>query len=117
QWEPCSPDELFAWSQQMLQDARSFLRLQPAYKFISDGIDLINGDFQVSGVQSLSGVRTESTVRNTREIVAAQTNLKIIPSFKAESEQYREQNNALNKGFLGWQNMTFADRRLRAAWQ
>jgi hypothetical protein len=116
-WDACSPDELFAWSQQMLSDARSYLRLQPAYKYISDGLDIINGDFAVTDVQSMSSVRTESTVRNTREIVAAQTNLRIIPAFKSEAEQYREQNNILNKGFMAWQNMTFADRRLRAAWQ
>ena len=116
-WDACSPDELFAWSQQMLADSRSYLRLQPAYKYISDGMDIINGDFLVTDVQSLSNVKTEGTVRNTREIVAAQTNLRIIPAFKSESEQYREQNQILNKGFMAWQGMTFADRRLRSAWQ
>src|SRR5271170_4801081 len=79
-WDACSPQELFSWSQQMLSDARSYLRLQPAYKYISDGLDMVNGDFLVTDVQSLSNVRTESTVRNTREIVAAQTNLRMIPS-------------------------------------
>jgi hypothetical protein len=117
EWLPCSPDEIFAWSQQMLSDARSYLRLQPAYKYIADGFDIINGDFAVTDVQSLSSVKTESTVRNYREIVAAQTNLRIIPSFKSEGEMYREQNSILNKGFMSWQNMTFADRRIRAAWQ
>ena len=117
QWDPCDPNELFAWSQQVLADARSYLRLQPAYKYISDGIDLVNGDFLVTDVQSLSNVKTETTVRNTKEIVAAQTNLRIIPAFKSEAEQYREQNNILNKGFMAWQNMTFADRSLRKAWQ
>ena len=116
-WDACSPDELFAWSQSMLADGRSYLRLQPAYKYISDGMDLVNGDFLVTDVQSLSNVKTEQTLRNTREIVAAQTNLRIIPAFKAESEQYREQNQILNKGFMAWQNMTFADRMLRKAWQ
>jgi hypothetical protein len=116
EWLPGSPDEIFAWSQQMLSDARSYLRLQPAYKYIPDGFDIINGDFAVTDVQSLSSVKTESTVRNYREIVAAQTNLRIIPSFKS-SEIYREQNQILNKGFMAWQNMTFADRRVRAAWQ
>lgn len=116
-WDPCSPDELHAWAQSMLQDARSYLRLQPAYKYIQDGIDLVNGDSETVNVQSLSNVRTDHTVRNTREIVAAQTNLRIIPAFKSEAEQYREQNAILNKGFMAWQNMTFADRQLRKAWQ
>jgi hypothetical protein len=117
EWTPCSPDELFAWSQQMLSDARSYLRLQPAYKYISEGMDIINGDFLVTDIQSLSNVKTEATVRNTREIVAAQTNLRIVPAFKSEAEQYRDQNAILNKGFMAWQNMTFADRQLRKAWQ
>lgn len=118
EWKPCAKEELFSWSQQMIQDAQSFLRLQPAYKYISEGIDIINGDAMLgSQVQSLSSVRTESTVRNTREIVAAQTNLRIIPTFKSEAEEYREQNTILNKGFMCWQNMTFADRALRQAWQ
>ena len=117
EWTPCSPDDLFGWSQSFIQDSRSFLRLQPAYKYISDGYDLINGDYLVSDVQNLSNAKTESTVRNTREIVAAQTNLRIIPAFKCEYEECREQNAILNKGFMAWQNMTFADRRLRGAWQ
>src|SRR5579872_7288754 len=117
EWVPCSPDELFSWTQQMISDARSYLRLQPAYKYISDGLDIINGDFLVTDIQSISNVKTESTVRNTREIVAAQTNLRIIPAFKAENEMYRDQNQILNKGFMAWQNMTFADRQVRKAWQ
>ena len=117
EWSPCSPESLFAWSQQMLQDGRSYLRLQPAYKYIADGVDLVNGDFLVTDVQSMSNVKTETTVRNVKEIVAAQTNLRIIPAFKAESEQYAQQNTILNKGFMAWQNMTFADRSLRRAWQ
>jgi len=116
-WEACSSDELFAWSQQMLQDGRSYLRLQPAYKYIPDGLDIINGEFLVTDVQSLSNAKTELTARNTKEIVAAQTNLRIIPSFKAENEEYEDQNHILNKGFMAWQNMTFADRRIRGAWQ
>jgi hypothetical protein len=117
EWRAGSPDELFAWSQQSLGDGRSYLRLQPAYKYITDGMDIINGEYLLSSVQSLSSVRTEQTARNTRELVAAQTNLRIVPAFKSEAEQYREQNQILNKGFMAWQNMTFADRRLRAAWQ
>lgn len=110
-------DEQFAWSQQMIQDARSYLRLQPAYKYIASGLDLINGESDPTSVQSLSSVKTESTVRNTREIVAAQTNLKIVPEFKSSSEEYRQQTSVLNRSFLAWQNMTFADRRIRSAWQ
>jgi hypothetical protein len=117
EWEACSPNELFAWSQQFLADSASYLRLQPAYKYIADGMDIINGEFLVTDVQSLSNVKTESTARNTKEIVAAQTNLRIVPSFKSESEAYREQNDILNKGFIAWQNSTFADRALRKAWQ
>ncbi len=117
EWDACGADDLFAWTQQMLTDARSYLRLQPAYKYITDGMDMINGEFLVTDVQSLSNVKTESTVRNTKEVVAAQTNLRIIPAFKSEAEQYREQNNILNKSFMAWQNMTFADRALRKGWQ
>jgi len=117
EWESCSPEEQFGWAQSMIQDARSYLRLQPAYKYISDGMDLVNGDLLVTDVQSLSSVKTEATVRNTREIVSAQTNLKIVPAFKAEHELYRDQNQILNKGFMAWQSMTFADRNIRKAWQ
>ena len=116
-WEPCSPDELFAWSQTMLNDGRSFLRLQPAYKYIAAGQDIVNGDSDITSVSSLSSVKTELTVRNTKEIVAAQTNLKIIPEFKSSSDDYREQSAGMNKAFVAWQNMTFADRRIRGAWQ
>ena len=117
EWETCNPDALFAWTQQHLQDSRSFLRLQPAYKYIATGMDIVNGDNELSSTGSLSSVRTDLTLRNSREIVAAQTNLKIIPEFKSPVEDYREQSAGLNKAFGAWQNMTFADRRIRSTWQ
>ena len=113
----CTPDQLSAWAADTISDGKSYLRLQPAYSFIQDGLDLVNGDWNKARVQSLSNVTTDQTVRNVKELVAAQTNLRIIPVFKCNIPEFRHQNDILNKGFIAWQRMTFADRRIRKAWQ
>ena len=112
-----SYDELFSWTRDIVNDGRSYLRLQPAYPFIQDGLDLVNGEAMKSNVQTLSSVKTETTVRAVKELVAAQTNIRIIPAFKSEIGEMSQQTGILNKGFMAWQGMTFADRKLRKAWQ
>jgi hypothetical protein len=111
-------DELFSWTRDIITDGRAYLRLQPAYPFIQDGLDLVNGEMMKnSNVQTLSSVRTETTVRAAKELIAAQTNIRIIPAFKSEIGEFAGQTSILNKGFMAWQGMTFADRKLRKAWQ
>jgi len=113
-----SPDSLLAWAKDIVSDGRAYLRLQPAYPFISDGIDLVNGEGpSTTPIGTLSHMRTDQTVRNIKEIIAAQTNIRIIPAFKSNVDEFRQQEMILNKSFMAWQGMTFADRRLRKAWQ
>jgi hypothetical protein len=114
----CTPDEISAWCDGVISDAKSFLRLQPAYPFIQDGLDIVNGIWsQTTQVPALSNLKTDSTLRNLKEIVAAQTNIRIIPAFKTEIGEFRAQNQILNKDFMNWQVRTFADRQLRKGWQ
>jgi hypothetical protein len=115
--EICTPDELLAWAKDIVSDGRSYLRLQPAYPYIQDGLDIVNGESQATGIATLSRMKTDQTTRNVKELIAAQTNIRIIPAFKSDIEEFRQQTVILNKSFMGWQGMTFADRRLRKAWQ
>jgi hypothetical protein len=110
-------DSLLAWARDIVSDGRSYLRLQPAYPFIQDGVDLVNGEAVTTPIGLLSRMRTDQTVRNAKELIAAQTNIRIIPAFKSNMEEFKRQESILNKSFLAWQGMTFADRRLRKAWQ
>lgn len=112
-----SDDELAAWCRDIIADGRSYLRLQPAYPYIQDGLDLINGDFERQKVDKLSDLKTEATVRNIKELVAAQTNIRMIPAFNTQITEFAKQTVILNKGFMAWQGMTFADRKIRKAWQ
>lgn len=109
--------EMLAWSSSAVQDGKSFLRMQPAYNFIQQGLDMVNGVWKSSSVQSLSNVTMELTVRNLKELVAAQTNIRIIPAFKTEVPEFEDQRDMMNKCFMSWQQMTFADRKIRKAWQ
>ena len=115
--EICTPDELISWAANIVSDGKAYLRLQPAYPYIQSGLDIVNGESNRARVQSLSDVTTDQTVRNVKELVAAQTNLRIIPVFKCNIPELRTQNDILNKGFIAWQRMTFADRHIRKSWQ
>ena len=115
--EVATPDTLLAWAKDIVSDGRSYLRLQAAYPYIQDGIDLVNGESPTTPVGTLSRMKTDQTVRNTKEIIAAQTNIRIIPAFKSNIEEFKSQEQILNKSFMAWQGMTFADRKLRKAWQ
>src|SRR5215475_13342401 len=112
-----TPESLLAWTRDVISDGRSYLRLQPAFPFITDGIDLVNAEPKSTPIGLLSKVRTDQTVRNAKELIAAQTNIRIIPAFKAAQEEFKAQEGILNKAFMAWQSMTFADRKLRKAWQ
>lgn len=115
--ELSTPDTILAWAKDIVSDGRSYLRLQAAYPYIQDGLDIVNGETATTMVGTLSRMRTEGTTRNVKEIVAAQTNIRIIPAFKSGIEEFKQQENILNKSFMAWQSMTFADRKLRKAWQ
>lgn len=110
-------DEQFSWAKEVIQQAKSYLRLQPAHPYIQDSLDLINGDYMKSTQMTLSGVKTDLVVRNLRELNASQSNLRIIPAIKSEASEFRDTAIVLGKCNLHWQSKTFADRTIREAWQ
>ncbi len=110
-------DSILGWAREAIQQGKTYLRLQPAYPYIQDGLDLLNGDLHKSKVQTLSDARTELCVRNVKELVASISNIRIIPSFTTESEDFKSQQSLLNKLYIAWQTMTFADRSIRKGWQ
>ena len=113
-------EQIVDWATNAVADGRTYLRNQPAYRFIQDGMDLVNGDLDNIDylyTSTLSNCKSEVTVRNLKELVAAQTNIRVIPAFKSEIPEFRDQVTILNNSFMGWQNGTFFDRRLRKAWQ
>lgn len=116
-FHPCNPSDLLGWCKEAVQQSKTYLRLQPAYPYIQEGLDLINGDFHRSKISTLSDAKTDTVVRNIKELIAAQTNIRVIPAFSTENEEFREQQVILNKLYMSWQTMTFADRILRKAWQ
>lgn len=110
-------DKILSWSNEIIQQGTTYLRLQPAYPYIQAGIDLINGINNPSTIQTLSDAKTESVVRNLKELIAAQSNLRIIPNFKTAVSEFENQAAILNKAYMSWQTMVFADRAIRQAWQ
>lgn len=114
---PFSKEDLFGWVRECVQSGEKYLRDQPAYPYIQEGLALVNGETFRSRVSTLSDARTESVIRNLKELVAAQTNVRIIPAFITEIEEFKPQQEILNKLYVAWQTMTFADRALRKAWQ
>lgn len=114
---PYREAEIYDWTKEIITDGRSFLRQQPAYNYIQDGIDVVNGESDTLKTPSLSDFKSELTMRNTKEIVAAQTNIRVIPAFKSTIDEFKTQERILNNGFMGWQNAVFFDRGVRKAWQ
>lgn len=109
--------DFLGWSREAIQQGSNFLRLQPAYPYIQQGLDIINGEFAKSTVTTISDAKTELMTRNLKELVAAQTNIRIIPAFSTQNPDFTKQQVVLNKLYLAWQSMTFADRKIRSAWQ
>lgn len=110
------PSPQLSWLQSAVSDGRAYLRLQPAYPYIQIGLDMINAIWAKTN-PSLSDINLELTYRNLKELVAAQTNIRIIPAFKTEIAEFDHQKKILNDCFMSWQQMTFADRKIRKAWQ
>src|SRR6266571_1058607 len=114
---PASADAQFGWSKEFLQQARSYLKLQPAYPYIQDSLDLINGDTHKTSIATLSNAKPDLVVRNLRELNAAQSNLRIIPAIQSFVPQIKAQTILLNLVMTFWQQKTFSDRVVRQAWQ
>jgi hypothetical protein len=113
----CKPDEVHDWASNIVVDGRSYLRSQPSYQYIQEGIDLVNGDSDQVKIATLSDYKSELTMRNLKEINASQTNIRVIPAFKSNTHEFNGQEQILNNGFMAWQNAVFFDRGLRRAWQ
>jgi hypothetical protein len=112
-----SEDYLLGWCKEAIQQGNSYLRDQPAYNYIQTGMDIVAGLDDTNKNASLSDVRTESTVRNLKEVIAAQTNIRVIPVFTTEVKQFNKQSAVLNKLYMAWQTATFSDRAIRKVWQ
>lgn len=112
-----SESKLLDWCRNCVTDGKAYLKLQPAYRYIQEGMDLVNGEYDNVNVDTLSDYRGEITLRNLKELIASQTNVRIIPSFKSELPDFRNQEQILNRAFMAWQMATFFDRSLRRGWQ
>lgn len=109
--------DLLGYSKDIIATGSGFLRNQKAYQYIDDAVRLVDGEAFKNDNATLSDVKTDATVRNIKELIAAQSNLRIIPLFKTELENFRNTANVLNKLYMSWQSSTFADRQIRKAWQ
>lgn len=112
-----TPDGYLGWCKEAIQAGNAYLKQQPAYPYIDDATRLINGQMMLAGSNSLSDAKTEMTNRALKELIAAQTNIRIVPSFKTELADFVHTQSILNRSYMAWQTMTFADRALRRAWQ
>lgn len=112
-----NPSGYIGWVNEAVQAGAAYLKQQPAYPYIDDGVRLVNGQMMMAGSNSLCDEKTEQTVRNLKELIAAQTNIRIIPQFLTEIGDFKHHETLLNKTNMAWQTMTFADRGLRKAWQ
>lgn len=110
-------DTIRGWSSEVIQQGRNYLKQQPAYRFIQEGLDIVNGDFDRVNFNNLSNAQTAMTLRAIKELIASQTNLRIIPAFATEHKDYYNTATLLNKMYMGWSGMTFADRSIRKVWQ
>lgn len=114
----CTPDGLSGWSRECVQAGLAYVKSQPAYPYIDDAVRMINGDLlSAAASENLSDVKTETTIRNLKELIAAQTNIRIIPSFTTEIGDFEHQKTILNKSWMAWQSLTFADRSIRKVMQ
>jgi hypothetical protein len=80
-----------------------YLKAQRAWRTAIKGFDIIADDRSDPSDPSLSRVRFNPIKRGVREIVSTLANLRVIPNYKTENEQFKtNQTNILNKRYLAW---------------
>lgn len=109
--------ELLSWIAQAKIEGENFLENQRPFRDIDTGIAIIAGGGEEKLPKKLSHVKTNRLKRQAREMVATASNLRPLWGYKSDNRDYEKTAYVLNKLILGWWHNTFADRKIREAFQ
>lgn len=121
-WQPWSrpvSDRLTAWINEAIQEGEAFLRTQQGYQFVNASLRIMNDKGFDELPATLSKSSDNFVKRGVRELVGTLSNPRPLSAFRTENKEQKAQFTAelLDKGYISWQNMTFADRSLRKSLQ
>jgi hypothetical protein len=100
------------WLRNTHQEGLDYLKCQRAFRSISRGLDAIADDRSDPSDPSLSRVRYNLAKRGIKEIVATLSNMRVIPDYRTPS-QYKDQEDILNKRYIGWWYKEKVDRIIK----
>ncbi len=115
--ELTSDTDKLAWLDYAITQGYAFLQGQRAWKDIDAGMSIIDGDFTDELQSELSSVSTNRTKRQIREVVASLGNLRVVPKHRTQNRDFVNRVEVVDKMWLGWWNVTSADRSWRTGLQ
>ncbi len=99
------------------QQGVSYLKGQRSWDDIDRAFEALADDQDDPRRPSLSNVRYNISKRCIREVVAALSNLRVVPDYGTENPKYEYQAQLFNKRFSHWWYTTLADRGIRSCLQ
>lgn len=119
QWDGTRPQaqRILAWMNECIQEGEMFLKSQTGYRFV-DASHRIMADIGFDELpRTLSKASKNFVKRDIRELVGTLANPRPIANFRTENEDWKDQAEILDKGYMAWYLNSFADRKLREALQ
>lgn len=108
-------DAILGWMREGVAEAESFLRTQTGYRFVDHSYRIMNDIGFDELPSTLSKASMNFVKRDVRELLGMLSNPRPISSFKTSNREYDQEIHILNNCYLGWYNMQFVDRSIRAA--
>lgn len=119
QWDRTRPSaqRLLSWITECVQEGEHFLKSQSGYRFVDASYRIMCDIGYDELPRTLSKASKNFIKRDIRELVGTLANPRPIVSFKTDNEDWADQAEILNKGYMHWYLSSFADRKLREALQ
>lgn len=114
---PMPESKILGWCKEATEQGENYLKSQRGYGDIDKAIDIISGITRERRPKSLSKVRYAKVKRSIKEIIATASTLRPIQAYRTDNPLMHKNAEVLNKlSVANWYN-TFADRKLREAFQ
>lgn len=116
---PTPEDRIRGWAREATQQGETYIKAQRGFADMDRAIDIIAGISNRDGKRprALSKVRFGKIKRAMREVIATEASLRALGNYRSDNPDLHKNAEVLNKLTNAWWFNTFADRKLREAFQ